>query len=74
MVYNSALKKYTGVLAMKIRCMLCGKPIEEEVVSPDPFDEDDDDMPKKKPLAVCFMCEAKLKHEADDSQKIPRPV
>jgi len=59
---------------MKLRCMLCGKPIEEEVVSPDPFEEDDDDMPKKKPLAVCLMCQAKLKHEADESQKIPRPV
>ena len=58
---------------MKLRCMLCGKPIEEEVVSPDPFEEDDD-MPKKKPLAVCLMCQAKLKHEADESQKIPRPV
>jgi hypothetical protein len=54
--------------------MLCGKPIEDEVVSPDPFDEDDDDMPKKKPMVICVMCEAKLKHEADDSQKIPRPV
>lgn len=60
---------------MKLRCMLCGKPIEEEVVvSPDPYDDDDDDMPKKKPLAVCIMCQAKLKHEADESQKIPKPV
>ena len=54
--------------------MLCGKPIEEEIVSREPFDEDDDDLPKKKPLEVCLMCEAKLKREADDSQKIPRPV
>lgn len=59
---------------MKLRCMLCGKVIEEEVVSPDPFDDDDDDMPRKKPLLVCVMCEAKLKHEADGSQKYPKPV
>lgn len=59
---------------MKLRCMLCGRPIEDEVVSPDPFDEDEDDMPKKKPLSVCPMCQAKLKHEAEGSQKIPRPV
>ncbi len=58
---------------MKLRCMLCSKPIEEEIVSPDPFD-DEDDMPQKKPMVVCLMCQAKLKHEADDSQKIPRPV
>lgn len=59
---------------MKLRCMLCGKPIEEELVCNDPRDEDDDDMPKKKPLQVCPMCEAKLKHEADGSQKVPRPI
>jgi len=61
---------------MKLRCMLCGKIMEEELVSnPDPFDDDyDDDLPRKKPLAVCLMCQAKLKHEADDSQKVPRPM
>lgn len=58
---------------MKVRCMLCGKQI-EEIICPDPIDDDDDDMPRKKPLAVCIMCEAKLKHEADDSQKMPRPI
>ncbi|MDD4238841.1 MAG: hypothetical protein PHT62_09860 [Desulfotomaculaceae bacterium] len=61
---------------MKLRCMLCGKIMEEELVSnPDPLDDDyDDDLPQKKPLVVCLRCQAKLKHEADDSQKIPRPL
>lgn len=61
---------------MKLRCMLCGKNMEEELVSnPEPFDDDyDDELPQKKTLAVCLMCQAKLKHEADDSQKIPRPM
>jgi hypothetical protein len=56
--------------------MLCGKIIEEEIVSnPDPLDDDyDDDLPQKKPLSVCLRCQAKLKHEADDSQKIPKPM
>jgi len=50
--------------------------IEEEVVTkPDPFDEDDDeDMPKKKIMSVCLRCQAKLKHEADGAQKIPKPM
>lgn len=65
---------------MKMRCMLCGKIIDEEIVSkPDPLDDDydddyDDDLPQKKPLSVCLRCQAKLKHEADDSQKIPKPM
>lgn len=62
---------------MKLRCMLCGKLIEEELVSNEPvdeYDEFDDDLPKKKPLQVCRMCEAKLKREADGAQKIPRPI
>ena len=61
---------------MKIRCMLCGMPIDDEIVaSADPFeDEDDDDIPKKKPMSVCLRCQAKLKHEADSQQKIPKPM
>lgn len=59
---------------MKLRCMLCGKPIEEELVSTELYDDEDDEMPKKKPLSVCLMCQAKLKHEADESQKIPKPM
>lgn len=61
---------------MTIRCMLCGRPIEDEVLaSNDPLeDDDDDDMPKKKPMSVCLRCQAKLKHEADSQQKIPKPM
>ena len=61
---------------MKVRCMLCGMPIDEEVmVKQDFIDEDEDeDMPVKKPMSVCLRCQAKLKHEADGSQKIPKPM
>lgn len=58
---------------MQVRCMLCGRLFEHEVVATDPY-EDEDDMPKKKTLAVCMMCEAKLRHEADDKQKVPKPM
>jgi hypothetical protein len=58
--------------------MLCGKPIEDDfVASADPRDndyEDEDDLPVKKPLTVCLRCQAKLKHEADGSQKVPKPM
>jgi len=61
---------------VKVRCMLCGMPIDEEVmVKQDFIDEDEDeDMPVKKPMSVCLRCQAKLKHEADGSQKIPKPM
>jgi len=47
--------------------------IEEEVLKTDSCD-DDDDMPAKKPMSVCLRCEAKLKHEADGTQKVPKPL
>lgn len=60
---------------MKIRCILCGRPIDEELTALNPYDEDDDeDMPNKKPMEVCLRCQAKLKHEAEDGQKIPKPM
>lgn len=58
---------------MKVRCMLCGRIFEHEVVEPDQFD-DEDDIPKKKPLEVCMMCEAKLKREADGKHNVPKPM
>lgn len=65
-----------GVLDVQLRCLFCGRIIEEEpVYSPDPLDDDyDDDIPEKKPLAVCIRCQAKIKHEADESQKLPKPM
>jgi len=54
--------------------MLCGRPIKDEFINPNPIDDEDDEMPKKKPMLVCLMCEAKLKHEADEAQKIPKPI
>jgi hypothetical protein len=54
---------------------MCGRiiePDEGEVMINDPYD-DEDDMPKKT-LSFCQLCEAKLKHEADGSQKPKKPI
>ncbi|OPX88352.1 MAG: hypothetical protein A4E53_01989 [Pelotomaculum sp. PtaB.Bin104] len=61
---------------MKLRCMLCGRSFEEDIVKKDPFDDEDDydERFKKKSTSVCLMCQAKLKHEADGSQKNPKPL
>jgi len=52
--------------------MLCGRIIEE--ADPPRPEDDDEDEPVKKPLAICPACQARLKREADDSQKVPKPM
>ena len=52
--------------------MLCGRVIEIEESRVDPYEEED--TPKRSILQVCGLCEAKLRHEADDSQKTPKPM
>lgn len=61
---------------MKNRCMFCGRIIEEDIVKTDPFDDEDeyDDVPKKKSTSICLICQAKIKHEADGTQKNPKPM
>lgn len=61
---------------MKVRCLLCGMPVDDEVIVEQDFiDEDEDDEPPvKKPMSICLRCQAKLKHEADGAQKIPKPM
>lgn len=53
--------------------MLCGRVIEIEEFTADPYEEEED-LPKKRSLRVCQICQAKLKHEADEAQKIPKPM
>jgi hypothetical protein len=55
--------------------MLCGRKIEpEEPKKLRPY-VDEEDRPKKRPsMEVCTFCQAKLKHEADEAQKIPKPM
>ncbi len=58
---------------MDKRCMLCGRLFAVEEAAPDPYDDDEDDIPKKS-VSVCLLCQAKLRHEADESQKSPKPM
>jgi len=51
--------------------MLCGRLFEVEEAAPDPYD--DEDIPKKS-ASICLLCQAKLRHEADESQKSPKPM
>ncbi|MBO8128013.1 MAG: hypothetical protein H0Z39_02270 [Peptococcaceae bacterium] len=60
---------------MEKRCILCGR----KFISDDMCCEDDDDLfvvpdKKKKSTDVCVMCQAKLKREADENQKNPKPM
>ncbi|MFZ5634167.1 MAG: hypothetical protein ACOY40_15095 [Bacillota bacterium] len=58
---------------MKITCMMCGRVVEIEEFKPDPYD-DEDDVPAKKSVVFCQICEAKIRKESDKSQKVPKPM
>jgi len=59
------------------KCIMCGKIFDPDHVAVDntnPYlDDDDEDMPKKSP-SFCQICEAKIRHEADDTRKGTRPI
>lgn len=58
----------------ELRCIMCGKIIVIEK-SVDPWEEEDDFIPKpKKSVSFCQMCEAKLKKESDDQMKGTKPM
>ncbi len=54
-------------------CMVCGRIIEIEQQIPDPYDEEDE-LPIKKSVVFCKMCEAKIKNESDKNKKEPKPM
>ncbi|WP_243113751.1 hypothetical protein [Desulfofundulus salinus] len=55
---------------------MCGRLVEVEEFNPDSYDdyEDEDLQPKKSSILICQLCQAKLRHEADEAQKIPKPM
>lgn len=58
------------------RCIMCGRIIEEVEWKnkDDDYDEyDDEDMPRKAP-SFCQRCLAKIKNEAEDKHKPPKPM
>jgi rRNA maturation endonuclease Nob1 len=56
------------------RCMLCGRVFEIEALSEIAPQDKFLDPPPKKSRAFCPMCEAKIKKEAEDTQKEPKPM
>ena len=61
---------------MEKRCILCGKKFEIEEMTLTTEEESEEDIftVPKKPVTVCPLCQAKLKREADESQKVPKPM
>ncbi|MEW6183691.1 MAG: hypothetical protein AB1500_11065 [Bacillota bacterium] len=60
---------------MEKRCILCGRKFETDALEDLLAEEEDDPFATpKKPASVCPLCQAKLRHEAEESQKNPKPV
>ncbi|MDI6631766.1 MAG: hypothetical protein QME13_04975 [Thermoanaerobacteraceae bacterium] len=61
---------------MERRCILCGRKFETDALEDVIAEEEAEDIfaPPKKPASVCPLCQAKLKHEAEESQKTPKPM
>ncbi|MBC7105735.1 MAG: hypothetical protein H5T97_07335 [Firmicutes bacterium] len=58
---------------MESRCMLCGKTFEvEPAVEASLWS--DEERRRRSTLSVCPLCQAKVKKEADDAQKLPKPM
>jgi len=59
------------------RCIVCGRLIEIEEFSP-PEDDDyydyEEEKARQKKVLFCQICEAKLRREADEAQKNPKPM
>ncbi|MEW6446978.1 MAG: hypothetical protein AB1426_02670 [Bacillota bacterium] len=60
---------------MERRCILCGRKFETDALEDVLAKEEEDifEVPKK-PATVCPLCQAKLRHEAEESQKNPKPM
>lgn len=57
------------------KCIMCGRLFDPDQMvqeNKNPY-LDDNDVPKKEP-SFCQMCQAKIRREADDSQKVPKPI
>lgn len=55
---------------MEKRCILCGRMFTVEDLTEQ---EEEDGLPRKT-VSVCQLCQAKLKREADEAQKEPKPI
>lgn len=58
---------------IQVRCMLCGRTFETEPALESSL-WSGEQRQQKSTLAVCPLCQAKVKKEADDAQKVPKPM
>lgn len=66
--------KYLGGIILIQYCMVCGRRIEIVEHKSDPFDDDEDELPVKKSVMFCQICEAKIKDESDKKKKEIKPM
>lgn len=60
---------------MEKRCILCGRKfIVEDLAETVREEEEDIFEPPRKIPSLCPLCQAKVKHEAEESQKVPKPM
>ncbi|MCL6557974.1 MAG: hypothetical protein K6U74_04060 [Firmicutes bacterium] len=62
---------------MERRCILCGRKFETDSLEDAVLEKEEDIFfaaTPAKPASVCPLCQAKLKHEAEESQKDPKPM
>lgn len=58
---------------MKLSCILCGRVFMVEESAPGSYDEEED-MTFRRSIVFCKLCEARIKNESDQSQKVPKPM
>jgi hypothetical protein len=56
------------------RCIICGRAFETKVLDDSVLEGDLFTGPPEKSTSFCSFCEAKIKKEAEDTQKEPKPM
>ncbi|RDV83030.1 hypothetical protein [Ammonifex thiophilus] len=58
------------------RCIICGRIFETEAMTETVLEEEEELLEEapKKTKAICPLCEAKIKKEAEEAQKEPKPM
>lgn len=59
---------------VKLSCTLCGRVFIFEDLATDSYDNDEEDITLRRSIVFCQLCEARIKKESDQSQKIPKPI
>lgn len=60
--------------SMQKRCIICGRPFEIKALEEYSLLDDSFAGPPVKSTSICPVCEARIKKEAGDTQKDPKPM